>query len=356
MAKLHRPLIIASALALILGMSSCGGTKKEKITGTTAKVTEVIDGKTVKLSNNVTVSLLGVEDNPETKKFLEHNVKGKRVKLVADSKDPKQTYTKGNREKVKAYISVVGDRNLNSVNGRMIRTEVSPFMKVGVNDSSFINPDSIATPLTDAELLAMLKPRTFLIQNPDGSIGTGFYISSKGVALTNAHVLSYSNWVSDGTLIVPFNDDGSYDVSNHRFVNRILYSGSEENTQTDYTIFEVNLNGEAVPFLKLAKKPELDGKKVAKLGCVTGEPAHFSTGNISHTINGVVSHSSKTNQGDSGSPLVNDRGEVIGVNQSIRVNQNIGGDVGVYYAVDIQRIRDWFENHRDDQGQLRYGR
>lgn len=347
---------VAAALALLLGLSACPTTEKEKITGTTAKVTEVIDGKTIKLSNNLTVNLLGVENNPETVKFLKTNVKGKRVKLVADSKDPKQTYIKGDKAKVNAYVVVVGDRILNSVNGRMIRTEVSKLVKKGVNDSTFMTDCGTPNPvLTDAELLALLKPRTFLIRHMNtGSLGTGFYISSTGTALTNNHVLNFNN--AGDAVIVPFNEDGSYDLSNYRTIERILYTGDEDRTQTDYTIFEVSLNGENVPFLKLAQQPELDGKKVAKLGCVSGEPAHFSTGNISHTINGVVSHSSKTNQGDSGSPLVNDRGQVIGINQSIKVNQNIGGDVGVYYAVDIQLIRDWFEKHRDDQGQLRYGR
>ena len=340
--------------ALLIGLAGCRGAKTEKITGTTARVTEVIDGKTIKLSNNLTVRLLGVENSPETEKFLKTNVQGKKVKLIADSKDPKQTYVMGGKAKVNAYVNVVGDRLLNSVNGRMIRTEVSQFIKKGVNDSVFISGDSPTPDLTDAELLALLKPRTFLILDSDNSLGTGFYISSTGTALTNNHVLNYSN--AGSVRIIPFSEEGGYDLSNYRKVERILCTGSEENTQTDFTIFEVSLNGDKVPFLKLAKKHETDGNEVAKMGCVLGEPAHFSKGNISHTLNGVVSHSSTMNQGDSGSPLVNAKGEVIGINQSIRVNQNFGGDAGVYKAVDIQLIREWFENHRDDQGQLRYGR
>lgn len=341
------------AFVLLSGSSGCSRPKESKITGTTAKVTEVIDGRTIKLSNNLRVKLLGVEKSAETKKFLERNVKGKRVKLVADSKDPKQTYRKGDKATVNAYVNVEGDRLLNSVNGRMIRTMVSVFNKKGVTDSVFkITPDPVK--LTDAELLALLKPRTFLIAHQDGSIGTGFYIGSNGVALTNAHVLNFSNLA--GAKVVPFKEDGNYDLSNYHEIERILEVGSPSSTKTDYCIFEVRLNGEKVPFLSLAEKPETDGNKVWKLGCVKGEPAHFSNGNISHTIDGVVSHSSTTNQGDSGSPLVNEYGQVIGINQSMKVNERYGGDVGVFYAVDIQILRDWFENHRDDQGQLRYGK
>lgn len=343
------------SMAALLGLNACSSTETQKITGTKGKVTEVVDGRTIKLSNNLTVRLLGVENNAEAQKFLERNVKGKRVTLIADSKDSKQSFTKGNNAVVNAYVVVPGNKELNSVNGSMIRTKVTPVRKIGVNDS--IGPFTIEDKdiiLPDAEILALLKPRTFLILHPDGSLGTGFYISSTGVALTNAHVLNRSNM--NGARVIPFNDDGSYDPSNYRNIDRILTVGSDNQTQTDYCVFQVNLNGEKVPFLNLAKEHEVDGKKVYKLGCVSGEPAHFSSGNISHTNDGVVSHSSKTNQGDSGSPLVNQAGKVIGINQSIKVNPNIGGDVGVYYAVDIQILRDWFENHRDDQGQLRYGR
>lgn len=343
-------------MLIVIGLSACTSTEKKKVTGTSAKVTEIIDGKTIKLSNNLTVKLLGIEDNPETVKFLKKNVKGKRVKLVADSKDSKQTYVNGDKSTVNAYVIVPVDRKLKSVNGRMIRTHVSKFIKKGVTDSidAFSSGPDLLPDLTDSELLELLKSRTFLILHGDGSLGTGFYISSSGVSLTNNHVLNYDN--VGNTIIVPFKEDGSFDKSNSHKVERILYTGGQNHTQNDYTIFQVSLNGEKVPFLKLAENRELDGKKVAKLGCVEGEPAHFSMGNISHTIDGVVSHSSRVNQGDSGSPLVNIKGEVIGINQSIRVNEQIGGDVGVFYAVDIQIIRDWFEKHRDDHGQLRYGR
>lgn len=336
-------------------ISSCRGKETARITGTTARVADVIDGNTIKLSTNLTVNLIGVEDNAESKKFLLRNVKGKKVELVADSKDAKQSYTKGSNDRVNAYVNVIGDRSLNSVNGRMVRTGVCRINMKGATDSidRFKN-EGMQAAMSHAEILAFLKPRTFLILHPDGSLGTGFYISSTGVALTNAHVLNREN--AQGSKIVPFTDDGGYDMTNYHEIERLICVGSEEQTQTDYCIFEVSLNGNKVPFLKLASKPELDGNEVWKLGCVSGEPAHFSNGVISHTLDGVITHSSKTNQGDSGSPLVNKYGEVIGINQSLIVNPNIGGDVGVYYAVDIQILRDWFENHRDDQGQLRYGR
>lgn len=355
MYKIMHIIRLVTGMLIMVGLSTCTSTEKKKVTGTTAKVTEIIDGKTIKLSNNLTVKLLGVEDNAETVKFLIKNIKGKKVKLLADSQDPKQTYVMGDKSTVNAYVIVPGNRRLNSVNGRLIRTNVSKFIPKGVTDSidAFSSGPGPLPDLTDSELLALLKPRTFLILHGDGSLGTGFYISSSGVALTNNHVLNYENL--GNTIIVPFNEDGSYDESNYRKIERILSTGDQSRTQNDYTIFEVSLNGEKVPFLKLAETHELDGKTVAKLGCVKGEPAHFSMGNISHTIDGVVSHSSRVNQGDSGSPLVNKKGEVIGINQSIRVNEQLGGDVGVFYAVDIQIIREWFETHRDDQGQLRYG-
>lgn len=355
--KKYSTLILTFALTLAgLGASSCGGgsTQKRDINNTVAKVTEIVDGNTIRLANGLTVHLLGVENNGEAKKFLENNVKGERVRLIADSKDPKQQYILGGKETVNAYVNVIGHDDLKSVNGRMIRTKVCPLVKRGVNDSTFnVETSSQAVKLSDSEILSKLRPCTFLVLHPDGSSGTGFYISSTGTALTNAHVLNFQNLA--GTKIVPFKNDGSYDPNDYREIERIISVGSPNNSADDICIFEVSMNGYKTPFLPLAEKRETDGNRVWKLGCVAGEPAQFSSGNISHTNDGIVSHSSKTNQGDSGSPLVNEYGEVIGINQSIRVNPQLGGDVGVYYAVDIQTVRDWFDQHRDDNGQLRYG-
>ncbi len=135
MYKITHIIKFVTALLIMVGLSACTSTEKKKVTGTTAKVTEIINGKTIKLSNNLTVKLLGVEDNPETVKFLIKNIKGKKVKLVADSKDSKQTYVMGDKSTVNAYVIVPGNRTLNSVNGRMIRTNVSKFIQKGVTDS-----------------------------------------------------------------------------------------------------------------------------------------------------------------------------------------------------------------------------
>ena len=91
-------------VAAIIVLIGCKRPKENKITGTTAKVTEVIDGRTIKLSNNLKVKLLGVEKNADTKKFLERNVKGKRVKLVADSFQNHCFY----QESISPHLAVYG--------------------------------------------------------------------------------------------------------------------------------------------------------------------------------------------------------------------------------------------------------
>lgn len=357
--RLVRPALIATLLvAMAAGLCGCGGgDKKKKITGTKGVVEKVVNGNTVVLANGLRVKLCGVMASDEGKRFLENNVQGQRVTLIADSQDPVQSYKVGSHSTVKAYLVVEGKDELNSVNGRMVRIGLAK-RDVAVIDSVFERQGPALVELTSAELLAKLNPATFSIIAMDGSgqqiLGTGFYISSKGVAVTNAHVLSAQNWRS--ARIIAFTHDGKYDANNYRTVSRVLFSGSSDQIATDFTIFEVNMNGFESAYVPIAAQKELDGNQVFKLGCQLGEPAHLANGLISRTTDGTITHSININHGDSGSPLVNVYGQVIGINQGGRAEGPMGGATSVNYAVDIQTIRQWLEAHPDSKEGVLYGR
>lgn len=341
------------AIVICATFTSCQGKKSAEVTGTNAKVTEVVDGNTVKLSNNLTVRLLGVKPTSDSKSYLEKNIKGKRVKLISDSHDTKKTYILGGKETVKAYVVVPSDKRLNSVNGHMIRIGMATYdAKSGARDSIF-SDEPILKKLIPEEAMALLRPRVFMIKFPNGASGTGFYISSFGIALTNAHVLDESNYES--AMVIPMDEDGNLDKYNSRKVGRVLAYGDENNPALDFTIFEVALNGQQSPFLPLYDKKATDGCKIYQLGCNLGMPAQLKDGIYSWTIDGIVYHSIMTNHGDSGSPIIDDYGRVIGLVRGGLRDPDSGGASSANIGVDIQTVRGWLDEHPDQQLGLLYG-
>ena len=85
------------------------------ITGTSGYVDEIIDGKTIKLTNELKVNLIGVIPSELTKRFLEDNLIDAEVTLIADSNDPIQNYSAGTKESINAYVIVKDDELLNCV-------------------------------------------------------------------------------------------------------------------------------------------------------------------------------------------------------------------------------------------------
>ncbi|KAB5442622.1 trypsin-like peptidase domain-containing protein [Bacteroides thetaiotaomicron] len=325
------------------------------ITGTSGYVDEIIDGKTIKLTNELKVNLIGVIPSELTKRFLEDNLIDAEVTLIADSNDPIQNYSAGTKESINAYVIVKDDELLNCVNGRMVRIGIAQSDASVTIDSVFrpMDKNQENNILSRSELLAKLNPATFTIVTSTGQ-GTGFYINSKGVALTNAHVLNDAN--DQDARVYSFTRDGKYDVNNYRTIERVILFGDASECATDFTIFEVSLNGYETSFIPLATQKERDGNPVLKLGCTLGEPAHFADGLISRTTDGTITHSININHGDSGSPLINERGQVIGINRGGRVDPDHGTATSVNYAVDIQIIRSWLDNHPDNKEGVLYGR
>ena len=350
------------AVLLAVNLMSCGfggdSKKSQKITGTEGKVVKIINGKTIELQKGLQVSLIGVKDSIAAKEWLDSEVKDKNVLLIADSKDKKQTYV-SNSDKVRAYVRIKGKKM--SINGQLLLKRKASLDQGYCKDSNEIFKKHIINPIpdikTDPELFAFLKPATFLIVAQKGDknwMGTGFYINNNGLALTNNHVLPLD---VDAVRIYYYNQNGHIDKTNFRDVSRILTSWKSDNGKFDVTLFKVRLEeGEKACYLPLIPKQEQQGVKLAKLGNPNGEACNFQTGNLSQYYNdyGYFVHSCPTNHGDSGGPVVNQRGQVVGINQSIDLT-DVYGSIdqihGVAYAVDVTLLRQYM-----DQEGIEYGR
>lgn len=334
---------ITVLLIMVSILFPCKLLSQTKITGTRGKVIEVLDGNTIRIDKGIIVDMHGIDDNINGKKYLEQQVKGKEITLIADSKDPVQTY-RSNQAKVKAYVRLVGRPG--SLNGRMLASRISNFVVGSMTDS--IVPykkyvSSLERPkLSKTELLVKVKSASFRICTNSGT-GTGFFISDDGLALTNNHVLDGS----ESATIYMFGEDGEINPYDARRVSQIIvtYPGQF----VDFTIFRVELHsGEKTNYLPLVGQHVNDGEDVAKIGCPLGENAHYATGNLSnykYDDDGCyLIHTIPTNPGDSGGPVVNFKGEAVGVNQSIRINQQFSSPgQGMAYAVDVVQIAKWLK-------------
>lgn len=345
-----RKTFLACTITIIIA-SLAGCSEEHKITGTKGKVVSIINGNTLRLHDGLTVELLGVKPSDLGKDYMEKHIIDKNVTLVADKKDPKQTY-KTKSTKVRAYVKIAGETG--SLNGKLlIERWANGVNNNHLRDSSKVfndywNGKGARVLLTDAELQLKMKPATFIIRTDKGS-GTGFFINDNGLALTNNHVLNYEN---SQAAVMFFGKDGTLDMNNYRSINRIIYSFREG--KVDFTIFQVELGGnEKVPYLKLCEKRASDGERIAKIGCPAGTVCNFQTGNLSNYNEGYFfTHSISSNHGDSGGPVANFYGEILGINQSIEFNEtlsNMSGSLqkaeGIAYAVDAMLIREILDNN-----------
>lgn len=354
----RKTLLVCTIILTIMTIAGCNMFKKErKITGTQGKVVSVVNGNTLKMQNGLTVELIGVKPSDLGKKYMEECVIGKNITLIADKQDVRQTYKTASTT-VRAYVKVAGEAG--SLNGKLLLERWAN----GVNNNhlrdsakaynSYWTGGGKHVLLSDVELQMKMKPATFIIGTDKGS-GTGFFINDNGLALTNNHVLNDENTQA---VVMFFGEDGTLDTNNYRGISRIIYTYSEG--KIDFTIFQVQLEpGEKVPYLKLCDKRASDGERIAKIGCPAGTVCNFQTGNLSNYNEGhFFTHSIASNHGDSGGPIANFYGEVVGINQSIEFNESLtamSGSLqkaeGIAYAVDAMLIRELL-----DYNGIKYGK
>jgi 2-alkenal reductase len=171
---------------------------------------------------------------------------------------------------------------------------------------------------------------TFFGQVPDSmASGSGFFISDQGYILTNNHVVAE---MKDITIIL---SDGTQEEAT--LVGTDQYSD----------IAVLKTNGKVPRTLKLGNSDMLlqgetviaigsplgDFKNTVTVGVISATGRSIDTGE-GYTIENLIQTDAAINQGNSGGPLVNLAGEVIGVNNLI-VRSSGGGTVaeGLGFAI-----------------------
>jgi serine protease Do len=180
------------------------------------------------------------------------------------------------------------------------------------------------------------QPRDQIVE----AAGTGFVISKDGLILTNNHVVEGAT-----DIFVAFGEN-QYDAE--EFKARLV--GRDQLTDSAL----IQLDEKPSPPLVEAKFGDSSQMQTGDWVMAIGNPfglAHTVTvGVISATkrpfqvadqrSQDVLQTDAAINPGNSGGPLLNIRGEVVGINTAILANSRSEGNIGIGFAIPINVVRD----------------
>lgn len=155
-------------------------------------------------------------------------------------------------------------------------------------------------------------------------IGSGSLVSSNGLVITNNHVVN-------GAV-------GSR-VSARTF-NGQSYSGQviAIDRRSDLALIQLQ-TGEQLPTVTLATSTPQSGEPVLAIGSPYGRPGVLTTGTFSSVrSNGDLQSRVVLQPGNSGGPLLNASGEMVGVNKAI-LESIQGSNTGISIATNVQTVR-----------------
>ncbi len=187
-------------------------------------------------------------------------------------------------------------------------------------------------------------------------LGSGFVISDTGEIATNAHVVTSgegSNIRRASTVYVRFQDGNQVGAKIVGF-----------DPFADVALLKLDdLKGITLRPLPLGSSRNVTvGEPVAAIGSPFGEEQSLSVGVVSaldrsidsltgFQTSGAIQTDAAINHGNSGGPLLNAKGQVLGINSQIRTESGDGSGVG--FAVPVDAVRRSIEQLRAD-GKARY--
>jgi putative serine protease PepD len=177
----------------------------------------------------------------------------------------------------------------------------------------------------------------FELPQTQRALGSGFVIDKTGYIVTNYHVIRGAESVEVG-------------FSNNDNMKAKIVGGDPS---TDTALLKVNANARALRPLGLGDSDAIQvGDDVLAIGNPFGLARSATRGIVSAvqrplqapngmTIDHVIQTDAQINHGNSGGPLLNAEGAVIGVNSAIETGDTGSqGNVGIGFAIPINTVRD----------------
>lgn len=229
----------------------------------------------------------------------------------------------------------------------VVRTSPAPTPAAQVAGSS---------PLTVAEIYARAAPGVVQITSrsgvqddtsnafpfdtpqlqPEQALGSGFVLDKAGHIVTNYHVIEGATEIE-----VSFSNNDSMSAK---------VVGSDPSS--DIAVLKVDASTRALTPLELGDSDSVQvGDGVVAIGNPLGLERTATAGIVSAlhrglrapdgaAIDEVIQTDAPINQGNSGGPLLNARGAVIGVNSQISTAGGGTGNIGIAFAVPINTVKD----------------
>ncbi|NES76163.1 MAG: trypsin-like serine protease [Okeania sp. SIO1H6] len=174
----------------------------------------------------------------------------------------------------------------------------------------------------------------------DKTNGSGAIISPDGMVLTNAHV------VSQGRVVKITLADG-------RKVTADVIGFGEE----DLDLAVLKIRGQRnLPTIRIARP---GSTKVGQRAFAIGNPFGRFQGTLTVGIvsridreRGLIQTDAAINPGNSGGPLLNSSGELIGVNTAIFTRGQLGGNIGIGFAISMDRVPEFLRAVREGRAPL----
>jgi S1-C subfamily serine protease len=189
--------------------------------------------------------------------------------------------------------------------------------------------------------------------------GSGFVVDKDGDIVTNAHVVTNGGHLNGGgtpheakQVFVEFGDR-----------NRVPADIVGFDADADVALIKVDPDGLDLTPISLSDRSSFAvGEPVAAIGSPFGEVQSLSIGVISATnrtvegltnfgIDDAIQTDASINPGNSGGPLLDAKGELIGINEQIASSS--GSNSGVGFAIPVTSVRYSLDQLKDD-GEVDY--
>jgi S1-C subfamily serine protease len=223
-------------------------------------------------------------------------------------------------------------------------TSVTEAEPVSLELSQPVNIDLTNSQETLVDLYEFVNPGVValrVLSSSSGSLGSGFIIDSEGHIVTNYHVVAQQK-----ELEVAFQ-------TGYRTRGQVIGLDPD----SDLAVLKVDVPKNELHPLQLGDSDQVKvGQMVIAIGNPFGLEGTMTTGIVSglgrtvssqrvtatggtFSVGDVIQTDAAINPGNSGGPLLNLKGEVIGVNESILTGDNSRSNSGVGFAISVNMVK-----------------